>query len=753
MMDDLKYTRRSITRAAALVASLLAVASLPLSVAAAAARPAAEATFSVDDYMKLKRILHVALSPDGKMVAYVVQNGPTHEDFSQWLSNEEKRSVRSVDIQSVAPGKQAVAVDALADADALEWIAGSRELAFLSARNGVSQVFSYDTVTHEVRQRTQAPDPVLSFKFTKDGKSFAYVTQPVVPSKETLYSRFLNGDRGIVMNSNSLSVYDFVDPNNPDIIAPARTTLHVMLHGEGPYAVAVPGQVGSRSHDFHWSSDGKWLSVVFVGDDVAASLVGTSRSSVGLADVTARQFRTIAKAAEPTGERAGLRYLGGEWVPGRNRLLIRRVTETDAWVSPSYPDWALVDASASGVPTDPAQWHPTSTYGSSTIFTLKSDAQILVEKTHEGVHSLFDLSPGSQARSQLVAGVDGGSKFVKFSDDFSTVAFVNESHSRPPELFVRQGAGKLRKLTSLNTDIASHVQFTWRDVSWKSSDGVLARGWLLEPAGLGKGPWPMITHVHGGPGFAVDNSFAPYFAIWPFPFEVLAGRGTAIFVPNYRGTHTYGRSYADPQRTDREPVEDVVTGVRELIAQGVADPRRLGITGQSHGAWLGPLVMTKEKIFRASSFAEGSSSQVLMYSLMPGDLNRQVHDPITGRGVSFWDDPTSYYEASPDVHFKGVRTASLWEAGAQSQAVLMFSYPKAARHFGAPTEFVVYPQTWHNPHRPSVLRESAERNLDWFEYWLKDVQHEDPVKAEQYRRWGQLRAGSTWAAEYACASR
>jgi hypothetical protein len=100
------------------------------------------------------------------------------------------------------------------------------------------------------------------------------------------------------------------------------------------------------------------------------------------------------------------------------------------------------------------------------------------------------------------------------------------------------------------------------------------------------------------------------------------------------------------------------------------------------------------------------------------------------------------------MSFKGVHTASLWEAGAQSAALLMFGYPKAARHFGAPSEFIVYPKTGHNPNLPSVQRESANRNLDWFEFWLRGGERGAADKPEQYTRWKEMQSGSLWANDY-----
>jgi dipeptidyl aminopeptidase/acylaminoacyl peptidase len=727
------------SRGVSIILLALGVASLPRAGRAADV----EGAFGVDDYFRLQKITQVTLSPDGTTVAYVVRAGAILAYYSDKLSAEEKRSVSTVYLQPVADGKSAVAADLINDAQSLVWLPGSRELAFVSARAGAPQVFSYDTRTREVRQRTRSSDGVESFRFAADGKTLAYVTRASTPPSKNLYSELQNGDHGIVIDSNTLSVYDFVDPANDVARRPLPAVLHVLPVAGEPFDVPVPGEPGSGVGSYHWSSDGRSLSVTYIARDIRPSLIGRSRTSLGVFDVAGRGFRSLGKAIEPQPPRAGTRYEGGEWLPGQNKLLVRRVTESDPWVSPNYPDWAVADAS-SGLAG--ASWHPVSAYGSGMAFLPMGRAGILLEDTREGVRSLFRLSANGVERSEFVSGLDGSTSLARFSDDFSTAAFVNESLTRPPELYVRQGASPPRRITALNLEIARRVRHTAREVTWKSTDGVTVHGWLLEPAGAGKGPWPMITHVHGGPGFAYANSFAPYFEIWPYPFEVLAARGVAILVPNYRGTESYGRAFASPRRLDGEPVDDVITGVKEMIEGGVADFARLGISGHSHGAWLGPLVMARAKLFRAGSFAEGGGNEVVLYSLMPGDLNRQVHDVMNG--VSFWDDPRPYLEASPDMSFKGVHTASLWEAGAKSGALLMFGYPKAARHFGAPSEFIVYPKTGHNPNLPSIQRESANRNLDWFEFWLRGAERGAAEKPEQYERWKEMESGSPWASDY-----
>ena len=81
----------------------------------------------------------------------------------------------------------------------------------------------------------------------------------------------------------------------------------------------------------------------------------------------------------------------------------------------------------------------------------------------------------------------------------------------------------------------------------------------------------------------------------------------------------------------------------------------------------------------------------------------------------------------------------LFEAGVDGVMMHMVGMPKAARHFGVPSDFFVYPGTGHTLTRPSLQLESAERILDWFLYWLCAVEDPDPAKSAQYNRWREMR--------------
>ncbi len=58
---------------------------------------------------------------------------------------------------------------------------------------------------------------------------------------------------------------------------------------------------------------------------------------------------------------------------------------------------------------------------------------------------------------------------------------------------------------------------------------------------------------------------------------------------------------------------------------------------------------------------------------------------------------------------------------------------------GKSAEMFVYPNEMHIKNQTKHRYEIYERNLDWFNFWLKDKEDPDPAKAEQYKRWRDLR--------------
>lgn len=118
-------------------------------------------------------------------------------------------------------------------------------------------------------------------------------------------------------------------------------------------------------------------------------------------------------------------------------------------------------------------------------------------------------------------------------------------------------------------------------ISWKASDGMRLHGFVLLPPGVDVSRAPLVANVHGGP----FNLFRPEFSAQS---QLLANRGYVVFEPNFRGSTGLGRDYllaADGDFGNGRVQQDIVEGVRYLLAQGIGDDDRVGILGASFGGY------------------------------------------------------------------------------------------------------------------------------------------------------------------------
>ena len=119
-----------------------------------------------------------------------------------------------------------------------------------------------------------------------------------------------------------------------------------------------------------------------------------------------------------------------------------------------------------------------------------------------------------------------------------------------------------------------------KPVEYKSRDGLTIHGYLTLPKDILPKEIPVIVNPHGGP-WVRDT--------WGYNAEVqfLANRGYAVFQMNYRGSTGYGKAFWEKsfKQWGRTMQDDITDGVRWLIQEGIADPKRVVIYGGSYGGY------------------------------------------------------------------------------------------------------------------------------------------------------------------------
>ena len=665
-----------------------------------------------------KNIESLELSPDGQQLIYTTKE-------PEWNQN---KFVKSIWVTSTTPGGTPVPLTApdksedsrfpAQNGDSPRWSPDGTHIAFISTRDGTPQIWLIDRPSGTPTKLTSGEGAVLSFAWSPDGKKIAYVARS---KQKGSFEAGRNSDKdaGIVIDKWNFVVYKLFN-NSAFLQLDQRNELWVIDIATGKAALITPDV---HVTGFAWSPDGDRIAAVFQ----ASPGLTTQRTDVLVWSQASGTSQVILQGTGGESFDNATGYSNPIWSPKGDALAVLYRNNAKRWQTKSQLGIYRFDQKRY-VPVPGADrivlYVPR-------FMWLEPD-KMLLENTAHGSRRLYEVSL-TDSRLTPVGDHNGSESLHAFSHDGKTMVFVRESPTHQPEIYVSHAP--FTSSTQLSQMNGSPTLPNFERIHWKSRDGVEVEGWLAKPADFdSKKKYPLLVIVHGGPGFAVPDAYE-MFVEWPYPYRIAARKGYLVLFPNYRGTGSYSDTFSAPKDVAKEPADDVVTGVEFLIQQGFVDKNKIGIAGHSHGAWLGPVVLTENpKLFQAASFAEGGFDLISAYGQMPGWLNMNIHDYYYG-GSPFGN-LQRYIAMSPIFHVAGLTTPTLLEFGEQSLAVQGLEAETALWRCGVPSELVLYPRTGHNMSRPKQEAEAMQRNLDWFDYWL--LGRKDSGKQDQYNRWAAL---------------
>lgn len=239
-----------------------------------------------------------------------------------------------------------------------------------------------------------------------------------------------------------------------------------------------------------------------------------------------------------------------------------------------------------------------------------------------------------------------------------------------------------------------------KPVRYKSSDGMEIPAYLTLPKGVEPKNLPTIIVPHGGP-WSRDvwgyNSFAQF----------LANRGYAVLQPNFRASTGYGKKFLNAGNLEwgQKMQDDITWGVKYLVEQGIADPKRVGIMGGSYGGYatLAGVTFTPELYAAAVAIVAPSNLITLLESIPPyweaGRVifYKRMGDPNTPEGKE------QLMRQSPLTHAEKIKTPLLVVQGANDPRVNKRESDQiviALRERNYPVEYLVAPDEGHGFARP-----------------------------------------------------
>ena len=249
-------------------------------------------------------------------------------------------------------------------------------------------------------------------------------------------------------------------------------------------------------------------------------------------------------------------------------------------------------------------------------------------------------------------------------------------------------------------------------VSYRASDGAMVHGFVTVPPGKRASELPLLTMVHGGPWARFDYGFHTL-------VQSIANRGVAVFQPNFRSSTGHGERYMSAPGSDfgnGRVQADIIEGVRYLQANGLGDPKRLAIMGDSFGGYSTLLALTHAPDMFQFGMAlspppEFASVLKSVAALMPKEAAR-----IQRVGIDLNDERAmaAIAATSPAANAARLTRPLVIIAGGKDPMVPVSSvtaYVDQLQAAGKPISFLLDPDEGHMPRKP-VVREAYSWLLD-----------------------------------------
>jgi dipeptidyl aminopeptidase/acylaminoacyl peptidase len=333
----------------------------------------------------------------------------------------------------------------------------------------------------------------------------------------------------------------------------------------------------------------------------------------------------------------------------------------------------------------------------------RQGANIFFPVTEKGACVIYRVEIATRKAARVA-----GDKERIYAYDFdgqSTFALAVSTPTNPGDLFLAAG-GKRMRITDLNQDLLSRRAVAQPEEFWFNGDkGDRVQGWLLNPPGFQKNKkYPLAVQIHGGPHTAYGYSFF-------HEFQVLAASGIAVLYTNPHGSMGYSEKFAKALhlRWGIPDSVDILKAIKLLTAnRKYLNAKRMAVMGGSYGGFMTNWLIGHTNIFRA---AVTMRSVVNMLSFISTDFGYILGREFKGH----WHEKDNfrfYWNMSPLKYARNMKTPLLILHSEQdhrcpiSQAEELFITLKTLKR---DVEMVRFPAESHELSRHGTPRRREKR--------------------------------------------
>ncbi|MGA9304261.1 MAG: hypothetical protein WBW31_02540 [Candidatus Sulfotelmatobacter sp.] len=317
---------------------------------------------------------------------------------------------------------------------------------------------------------------------------------------------------------------------------------------------------------------------------------------------------------------------------------------------------------------------------------------------------------------------------------------LEEDMNTPPHIVaVDPASGRKSTLMDLNPQFQNIALARVQEITWKAGHGRELKGGLYWPPDYVPGKkYPLILQTHAW----LDNRFwmdGPWTTA--FSAQALAGKGFFVLqVAELTKRELLDWHIVETFNEATLAMAAYESAIDDLDRKGLIDRNRVGIIGFSRTLWYVVYTLAHSKHpFAAAAVADGVDFSYFQYMLSSVDPAKAAEFERIHGGPPFEKQVSQWLKQSPEFLMDRIETPLRIQVLNPDSLLSDWHWHTGLSRLGKPVEMIYIPDATHILEKPWERMTSQQGDVDWFCFWLKGEEDPDPAKAEEYKRWRELR--------------
>jgi dienelactone hydrolase len=574
----------------------------------------------------------------------------------------------------------------------------------------------YIRIRHDLRGIADFPSGMarpITPRWSADSRWFAFLKR--VGGRTQIWRAHIDGSGSGPITHSDVDVEDFrIGAGGQTLIYAVRPALT-----EAYEAIAAEGLSGFRFDDrFVPASSTRPFpmapiaQVIFVQDMETGAVRSANQAEISQLPASPLSEVSWYDARSPSGRRTWLTAPSGTFFPSRGRLA-------------AHDERGQVVACADVACDDVSRpW-----------WTAMGNVRFVRQEGWAGGSTaIYEWTPGTGAPRRLYVTDD---VLVDCEPSGDTLLCLRESSLTPRRLETLDPAtGRRQTVFDPNPEFAGLNLGQVERLHLSNALGRPSIADLVLPVGYRPGTrYPLVVVQYDTRGFLRGGTGDDY------PIQAFANRGHAVLSvsrPRMVALEASRGDIVDLERSNlagfdhrRSALSSIEAGVRLAIERGIADPARVGITGMSDGGTIAAFALLHSELFAAVAMSQCCFDETFPARVGPAAARHFLsvgYPQMTERADAFWDAIALTRNAAR------IRTPILLQISDDEIISALNTYT-ALREVDAPIDMYVFPDERHVKWQPAHRLAIYHRALDWFDFWLRDIESDTLGRENEYVHW------------------